>query len=310
MISIGIAHQHKGQLSIQLRQRFERLLFLRVLNIWCMATNLTPEQIDFYHANGYLLGLPAIYSREQMDGMNADLPNLLALLQPGETAKDIREWHETSTYLYEIVMNAKIHDLVEGILGPNFYCWASSFFIKEPFNLSTVGWHQDAYYWPMKPHNSVTVWLAFDDVGADNGAMKIIPGSHKHGVIKHKRSTQTSSILTLELESGSFSDADAVQFNLKAGEVSLHDDRAVHGSPANPSPRRRAGLTLRFSGTNVQNDLTVNPHFKTYLCRGVDEFKLNPVGLPPSVRFARPAFKAISIEEAGKDSETFHSAEK
>lgn len=273
-----------------------------------MATNLTSEQINQYHSNGYLLGLPAIYSREEIDKLNVDLPNLLALLQPGETAKDIREWHETSSYLYDIVMNPKILDLVEGILGQNFYCWASSFFIKEPFDMSTVGWHQDAYYWPMKPHNSVTVWLAFDDVGADNGAMKIIPGSHTHGVIKHKRSTRTDSILTLELESGSFSEADAVQFQLKAGEISLHDDRAVHGSPGNPSPRRRAGLTIRYSGTNVQNDLSVNPNFKACHCRGVDEFNLNPVGLRPANRFARPSFKAVSIEEAGKESETFHSA--
>jgi non-haem Fe2+, alpha-ketoglutarate-dependent halogenase len=72
-----------------------------------------------------------------MGRLNAELPNLLGLLQPGETAKDIREWHETSTYLYEIIMNPKIHNLVEGILGPNFYCWASSFFIKEPFSKST-----------------------------------------------------------------------------------------------------------------------------------------------------------------------------
>jgi hypothetical protein len=270
-----------------------------------MVTTLKSEQIDFYHSNGYLLGLPSIYSPEEMDNLNADLPKLLALLQPGEKAKDIREWHETSAYLYEIVMNPKILDLVEGILGPSFYCWASSFFIKEPFDTSTVGWHQDAYYWPMKPHNSVTVWLAFDDVGPENGAMKIMPGSHKHGVIKHKRSTQTTSILTLELESGSFSDADSVQFQLKAGQVSLHDDRAVHGSPGSPA-RRRGGLTIRYSGTNVQNDLSVNPHFKAYLCRGVDAFKLNPPGLPPVQRFARPSFKAVSIEEAGKEAESFH----
>lgn len=278
--------------------------------MWYMATTLKSEQIDFFHANGYLLGLPPIYSREAMDQLNADLPKLLALLQPGETAKDIREWHETSTYLYEIVMEPKIHDLVEGILGPNFYCWGSSFFIKEPFDMSTVGWHQDAYYWPMKPHNSVTVWLAFDDVSAENGAMQILPGSHKHGVIQHKRSAETTSILTLELESGSFSEAETVQFQLKAGEVSLHDDRAVHGSPGNPSPRRRAGLTIRYSGTNVQNDLAVNPNFKAYMCRGVDGFKLNPEGVAPVQRFARPSFKAVSIEEAGKKGESFHSAER
>jgi ectoine hydroxylase-related dioxygenase (phytanoyl-CoA dioxygenase family) len=264
-----------------------------------MSTVLSESQKAFYHKNGYLLGLPPIYTPEEMARINAELPHLLALLQPGETAKDIREWHETSTYLYEIIKNPKILDLVEGILGPNFYCWASSFFIKEPFTHDTVGWHQDAYYWPMAPHNSVTVWLAFDDVDEENGGMKLVPGSHLHGVIKHKRSTQTSSILTLELESGTFSDADAIQFKLKAGEVSLHDDRAVHGSPANPSPRRRAGLTIRYSGTNVKNDMSINPNFKAYLCRGVDEFHLNPAGVPPTERFGRPDFKAVSIEEAG-----------
>lgn len=260
---------------------------------------LTEEQKAFYHHNGYLLGLPRIYSAEEMQRINAELPQLLALLQPGETAKDIREWHETSVYLYEIVMNPKIHDLVESILGPDFYCWASSFFIKEPFSMATVGWHQDAYYWPMHPHHSVTVWLAFDDVDEENGGMKVIPGSHLHGVIRHTRSQQTSSILTLELETGTFHESDAVQFKLKAGEVSLHDDRCVHGSPANLSARRRAGLTIRYSGTNVKNDLSINPNFKAYLCRGTDRFHLNPEGRPPRERFARPDFQAISIEEAG-----------
>jgi non-heme Fe2+,alpha-ketoglutarate-dependent halogenase len=259
---------------------------------------LSESQINQYHTNGYLLDLPPIYTPQEMAQINADLPNLLALLSPNETAKDIREWHETSTYLYDIVMNPRIHDLVEPILGPDFYCWASSFFIKEPFSTSTVGWHQDAYYWPMHPHNSVTVWLAFDDVDAENGAMKVVPGSHLHGVIQHKRSQQTTSILTLELETGTFSSEDAVQFHLQAGQVSLHDDRAVHSSPANPSPRRRAGLTIRYSGTNVKNDLAINPNFKAYLCRGTDHYHHNPAGTPPTQRFARPTFNAVSIEEA------------
>lgn len=264
---------------------------------------LSAAQQAFYHENGYLIGLPAIYTREEMAQINADLPKLLSLLQPGETAKDIREWHETSLYLYDIMMNSKIHDLVEGILGANFYCWASSFFIKEPFTKSTVGWHQDAYYWPMHPQHTVTVWLAFDDVDEENGAMKLIPGSHKAGLIKHQRRDKTDSILTLELESGTFNELAAVQFKLKAGEVSLHDDRAVHGSPANLSARRRAGLTLRYSGTEVKNDMSVNPNFKIYLCRGVDEYHYNPVGPVPTERFARPMFKAVSIEETDAQSE-------
>ena len=268
--------------------------------------HLSDEQKAFYHKNGYLIGLPAIYTPEEMARFNAELPQLLALLEPGETAKDIREWHETSLYLYEMCMNPKVLDMVESILGPNFYLWASGFFIKEPHTTATVGWHQDAYYWPMKPQHSVTVWLAYDDVDEENGGMLIIPGSHSAGLLRHTRSTSTNSILTLELDEGTFSAADAVQFKLKTGEVSLHDDRAVHGSPANPSSRRRAGLTMRYSGTEVWNDLNVNPNFKTYLCRGVDEYKHNPVGKPPTERFARPSFKAVSVEEAGAEAEKVH----
>ncbi len=79
--------------------------------------------------------------------------------------------------------------------------------------------NQDAYYWPMAPHHSVTVWLAFDDVDEVNGGMKLIPKTHRGGIINHQRSTETDSVLTLELADGTDFRADgAVQWNLKAGE--------------------------------------------------------------------------------------------
>jgi non-heme Fe2+,alpha-ketoglutarate-dependent halogenase len=269
-----------------------------------MATTLTPEQQEFFRTNGYLVGLPAIYSPEEMRAHNEKLAELATLLEPGETFKDIREWHETSRWLFDIGMNDKILDLVEGVLGPDFYLWASNFFIKEPHSKDTVGWHQDACYWPMSPQHSVTVWLAFTDVDEENGAMKVVPASHTAGIIEHRRVApdQTDSVLTLQLERGSFREDSAVSLCLRAGEVSLHDDRMVHGSPANPSDRRRAGLTFRYSGTEVRNDLTVNPNFKAYLARGVDRCRHNPAGEPPAAELGRPSFKAVSIEEAGRAS--------
>ncbi len=262
-----------------------------------MATSLSVDQQEFFRANGYLIGLPAVCTAEDIGAHNRALGDLLKLLKPGETSKDTREWHEESRWLYDLCHNPRILDLVEGILGPDFYLWASGFFIKEPYSTATVGWHQDAYYWPMAPHHSVTVWLAFTDVDQGNGAMQIIPGSHQGGVIRHRRSGQTDSVLTLELERGSFREDTAVSLEMKAGQCSLHDDRAIHGSPGNPSARRRAGLAIRYSGTDVRNDPAVNPHFKTYLCRGTDRYRLNPVGKVPTQRFGRTAFKPVSIEE-------------
>ncbi|OYV85350.1 MAG: hypothetical protein B7Z63_05630 [Ignavibacteriae bacterium 37-53-5] len=110
-------------------------------------------------------------------------------------------------------------------------------------------------------------------------------------------------MLTLECEDGQFRDDQAVSLNLKAGQISIHDDKIVHGSPANQSDRRRAGLTIRYSSTIVKCDLSVNPYFTTYLCRGIDTYRHNPVGVVPTQMYGRLERKHISVEEAGVEAE-------
>jgi chlorinating enzyme len=262
---------------------------------------LTEQQKKSFHENGYLIGLPAVFNAEQVKDLNNGFQELIKLLHEGETIKEIREWHESSKWLFDICSTPQILDYVEGIIGHDFYLWASNFFAKAPHTDETVGWHQDAYYWPLHPHNAVTVWIAFTDVDEENGAMQVIPRSHAAGLIKHKRSTDTNSVLTLELERGTFDDSQAVSLNLKAGEISLHDDRIVHGSPANHSERWRNGLSIRYSGTNVKCDLSVNPNFKAYLMRGTDTYKHNPQGVIPTAKFGRLERKHLSIEEAQQE---------
>ena len=268
-----------------------------------MGKRLTDQQRKFYEENGYLIGLPPVFDAAGVKELNSGLNELLKLLRPGEDAKDIREWHETSRFLYDICMNSTILDFVEDILGPDFYLWGSNFFIKPPRSISTVGWHQDTYYWPLEPKISATVWVAFEDVDRENAAMQVIPGSHKAGLLKHSRSSATDSVLTLECEQGQFREDAAVSLNLRAGQVSVHDDKLVHGSPANHSARRRAGLTIRYSSTVVKCDLAVNPYFTTYLCRGVDTYRHNPVGKVPVAQFGRLDRKHVSVEEAGPEAE-------
>lgn len=248
-----------------------------------MTNSLTPDQQVFCQDNGYLVDLPAIYTPTKMAKRNRNLKDLMALFRPDETAKDIKEWHEASRWLYDICMNPRILNLV-----------------KEPHTHHMVGWHQDFYYWPMAPYNSVTVWLAFTDVDEQNGAMKIVQASHKAGIIQYQRSTATDSVLTLELKSGTFRMDIAVSMRLRAGQIPMHDDRAIHGSPTSPSDRIRVGLTIRCSGTEVKNDPTVNPHFKAYPARGVDRYKHDQAGTPSTEKFGRTNFKAVSLEEAGR----------
>ncbi|MFI4890196.1 MAG: hypothetical protein ACHQIL_06665 [Steroidobacterales bacterium] len=50
-------------------------------------------------------------------------------------------------------------------------------------------------------------------------------------MIQHRRLGSTDSVLTLELEKGSFREDTAISLELKAGHCSLHDDRAIHTVP-------------------------------------------------------------------------------
>ena len=56
---------------------------------------------------------------------------------------------------------------------------------------------------------------------------------------------------------------------------------------------------FRYSGTDVKNELSLNPDFKTFLAHD-DRYHNNPAGVPPLTEFGRPSFKPVSLEEAGK----------
>lgn len=251
-----------------------------------MGKKLTEEQIKFYNENGYLSNIPPVFNADEVRELNEGFIKLKSMLYDGEIPSDIQQWHRTSRWIYDICTHPAILDYVEDILGPNFFLWANEFITKAPHSPKTVPWHQDAYYWATSS-NTVTVWLAFEDVDEANGAMKVIPGTHKDGIIKHKIADEDS-ILSFELESGSYSEESAVSICIPAGGFSLHDDAIIHGSPANISDRWRIGFVSRYSSTDVKADLSKNPDFKAYMVRGVDEYHHNPLGTVPTELFARP----------------------
>ncbi len=111
----------------------------------------------------------------------------------------------------DVATQPQLLDYVESLLVPNFYLWGSEFIVKAPHSPKTVPWHQDAYYWPLAPHNTVTVFALWD-VDEANGAMQVIPRSHKVGIIKH-RIAGDEAVLSFELEKGHFSSEDHAAYS-------------------------------------------------------------------------------------------------
>ncbi len=164
------------------------------------SNRLSETQKLAYKENGYLIGLPPVFNRSEVNKLNEGLSELSEFLLPGETHFHMNGWHSSSRWLYDICANPQILDYVEDLLGPDFYMWGTHFFSKKPGSKETVSWHQDAPYWPLNPHNSVTVWVAFTDVDEQNGAMQVISGTHREGLIKHRSSEDSTNVLGLELE--------------------------------------------------------------------------------------------------------------
>jgi hypothetical protein len=139
-----------------------------------------------------------------------------------------------------------ILDLVEQLIGPDLILWGAQVFCKPGGDGMAVPWHQDGRYWPIRPLATCTVWVALDDSMPENGCMRFIPGSHSGQVYRHRHDLNPELALDLVLEEGEVDKETARDVCLEAGQMSLHDVFLVHGSAPNRSPKRRAGLALRY----------------------------------------------------------------
>ena len=148
--------------------------------------------------------------------------------------------------IYDICHNQKILDMVEELLGPDIILLYTHLFCKPASTKRAVPWHQDGPFWPVDPMVSCSVWIAIDKVDGENGAMRVISGSHHADYCEHRLVDNPNSTLNREIDASQIDGSQAVTIELEPGQASLHDIGIIHGSTANSSARRRAGLALRY----------------------------------------------------------------
>ncbi len=243
---------------------------------------LTKSEKKQYKELGYIKNLP-VFSSDANRDLHNFYTELSSRLPKNIDINKTNMWHKASKKFYKLCCTHHILNYVEDILGPNFVLWGGQFFNKEPNSGSIVPWHQDIQYWPLNPTKAVTVWLALYDTNKENGAMKVVSGSHKKGPkgFKHHTNNDKNLVLDQEVSEDQIDKNKIVYLDLKAGEISLHDDGLLHGSEPNSSNNRRCGITMRFSPTNVKGDLDIWPFFETHLVRGVDNYNFNPTAMIP-----------------------------
>ena len=218
------------------------------------ARTLRREDVARYNERGFLSPLD-VFDRDEAHDWRGYFDTLIDDVVNAPDKRNgysINGYHLSCQRLHDLVHTPRILDYVEDILGPNLVCWSTHLFCKLPHNPMEVPLHQDAVYWPFTTTRTTTVWLAIDDVDEGNAAMHFVPGSHLLGPLPYDE---------LELDGTRVlgrrvSDAERYPGRfvneLNAGQISIHSDLLLHGSAANISDRRRAGLTLRYAAADAR----------------------------------------------------------
>jgi non-heme Fe2+,alpha-ketoglutarate-dependent halogenase len=231
---------------------------------------LTEAAIRQYREQGYYAPI-RVMSRQDAGALRGKLESFEA--GAGVMAGKLRhKSHLLFTWLNDLVRHPRILDAVEDVIGPNILCWGSSFFIKEPRNPGFVSWHQDSTYWGLDPADVVTAWVALSDSTAENGAMRVIPASHKLDQVPHRDTFRPENMLSRGQEiMVEVDERQAAMLELQAGDMSLHHVRLIHGSDPNPSGLRRIGFAIRYIPTTVRQIAGTHDH--ATLVRGVDTYR-------------------------------------
>ena len=253
-----------------------------------MQAALTPEELKRYRDDGIIiprvgLGIEAVAAlRHKLDSF---------LSEQGITDADyVPDIIERDPSWLKIGSMPEILDAVEKIIGEDIIIWGSALFCKAGKGGRATPWHQDGHYWPIRPLETVTAWIAIDDVNSENSCLRVIPGSHRDRVsYSHDVDNSDQIILNQVLKSEHLQSAPPRDIELAPGKFSIHDVYLIHGANPNNSGKRRAGLVFRYMPASSYFDRQLATQQvkelgvldlsrrKLFLVRGTDRSGLNDV---------------------------------
>ena len=216
---------------------------------------LNSDQVKQYDDEGYVAPIDALSKKE-----SKEIRNEIELIEkkwPNELEGLGRNYvHLISPVFDKVCNNKKILDAVESLIGKNILICGTTLFIKNPNEKGFVSFHQDAKYIGLEPHNWVTAWVAITDANEENGCMRMWSGSHKNDLQYHNQKFDENNLLTRGQTVENVPLNETKPVILKAGQISLHHPKIVHGSGLNKSNDRRIGFVIQsYIGTNVKQVL-------------------------------------------------------
>lgn len=214
---------------------------------------LTADQKAFYDREGYLMVENAVkpdqlaeLRRIAYDYIEASrdvtASNDVYDLDEGHSAAAprltrIKLPHKQHPYFWDLLRNSGLTEVLRDLLGPDVLIQTSKLNTKAPGGGAAVEWHQDWAFYPHTNDSMLAFGLMLEDVTPENGPLMVIPGSHKGPILSH----YTNGVFcgAVNPDDPAFHMNKAVTLTGKAGSMTVHHARTLHGSASNRSDRAR-----------------------------------------------------------------------
>jgi phytanoyl-CoA hydroxylase len=238
------------------------------------------EARELYETEGYVI-FRDVLDRALIAEADRHVDWLLEL-NPDLRPEELGHWlARDDPFWLRLVADDRLLDIAEIFLGPNIALFATHYLCKPPRTGRPVLWHQDGVFWPLDPMEVITLWLSITDSDSENGCLRVIPGTHTQALEGMTEREDSDSVLGHETNY-QVDETQAVDLELRPGDVSVHHPSILHSSNANGSDRWRRALTIRYIPTGTR--ITDAGAASAFLLRGRAIDGVNEYGARPRFR--------------------------
>lgn len=213
---------------------------------------LTNQQLADYEEFGFVHSIP-ILSENEVRNYRAEVDKTCHAV--GDQVTRLDGTHLFFRWAWDLSTHPRLLDCLEQLLGPNILLKSTRLFYKYGRSASYVGWHQDGITERLEDAQVPAVWLGLTAATVENGCLRVVPRSHRLGLIPHANRPDADNLTTQGLTAQTDIDS-PYDIVMRPGEMSLHHPLILHASNPNRSAEPRIGFTATYSASALLSSRT------------------------------------------------------
>ena len=251
--------------------------------------SLNKKELNFYKKNGYLVKEKLISNKEinkinslidkiinkeekkktKIKNLGGSYNNNFVYNSNSSNKREILRLNNPTYYnklFFNLSRNKKIINIAKKLLGGSVRFHHCKLNFKLPSKKGgEVSWHQDWAFYPHTNDDLITVGVYLEDCYEENGPLQVTPKSHKKKIFSHhNKSKEFVGKICEKINS-----KNKKSLTGKAGTVTFHHVRTVHGSGLNLKNSKRPLMLFGYTNTDawpLTVDASINPNdnFKKY----------------------------------------------